>query len=59
MKAPAPEAHRLLADPEGLGDLAARPAQQGEQNRRGTVRLAAIPQTAQSQRPPAFALRPP
>ena len=47
----APEAHRILAHPEGLGDLAAGPARQGEQDRPRPVRLAAIPRMAQSQQP--------
>src|SRR4051794_5267736 len=44
----APEPHRILAHPEGLGDLAAGPARQGEQNRPRSVRFAAIPRVAQS-----------
>src|SRR4051794_8714733 len=44
----APEPHRILAHPEGLGNLAAGPARQGEQNRPRSVRFAPIPRVAQS-----------
>jgi hypothetical protein len=51
-KGAAPEAHRILAHPEGLGNLGAGPARQGEQDRPRPVRLAAIPRVAQSNQLP-------
>src|SRR3954462_10170653 len=47
----APEPNRILPHPEGLGDLAAGPAQQGQQDRPRPVGLAAIPRVAQGDQP--------
>ena len=47
----APEAHRILAHSEGLGDPHAGPARQGQKDRPGPISLAALPRPAEP--PPA------